>query len=164
MDLCSVCRTLPVTITVSNHNLRPRTGINSPSDAMLPFGILHRTMRWHHFNRLTLVPPHLPTRDSEFHDFGQRQPLRFTFIVWIMVIVGGSGNNLGSIFGGFFVWFMWIEAEPLSIFIVQFLTNGLDYDNVIRLHLIKSAPHFSVGLERLEIFHYCAAESGNVLL
>ncbi len=24
-------------------------------------------------------------------------PLRFTFIIWVMVIVGGSGNNLGSI-------------------------------------------------------------------
>ena len=31
------------------------------------------------------------------------QPLRFTFLIWIMVIVGGSGNNLGSILGGFFI-------------------------------------------------------------
>ena len=87
----------------------------------------------------------LTTLDGQFTP-GSYQPLRFTFIVWIMVIVGGSGNNLGSIFGGFFVWFMWIEAEPLSIFIVQFLTNGLDYDNVIRLHLIKSAPHLRLFL------------------
>ena len=27
------------------------------------------------------------------------QPLRYTFLIWIMVIVGGSGNNLGSILG-----------------------------------------------------------------
>ena len=90
----------------------------------------------------------LTTLDGQFTP-GSYQPLRFTFIVWIMVIVGGSGNNLGSIFGGFFVWFMWIEAEPLSIFIVQTLTSGLDYDNIIRLHLIKSAPHlrlFIMGL------------------
>ena len=87
----------------------------------------------------------LTTLDGQFTP-GSYQPLRFTFIVWIMVIVGGSGNNLGSIFGGFFVWFMWIEAEPLSIFIVQFLTNGLDYDNAIRLHLIKSAPHLRLFL------------------
>ena len=87
----------------------------------------------------------LTTLDGQFTP-GSYQPLRFTFIVWIMVIVGGSGNNLGSIFGGFFVWFMWIEAEPLSIFIVQFLTNSLDYDNVIRLHLIKSAPHLRLFL------------------
>ena len=87
----------------------------------------------------------LTTLDGQFTP-GSYQPLRFTFIVWIMVIVGGSGNNLGSIFGGFFVWFMWIEAEPLSIFIVQILTSGLDYDNIIRLHLIKSAPHLRLFL------------------
>ena len=87
----------------------------------------------------------LTTLDGQFTP-GSYQPLRFTFIVWIMVIVGGSGNNLGSIFGGFFVWFMWIEAEPLSIFIVQTLTSGLDYDNIIRLHLIKSAPHLRLFL------------------
>ena len=87
----------------------------------------------------------LTTLDGQFTP-GSYQPLRFTFIVWIMVIVGGSGNNLGSILGGFFVWFMWIEAEPLSIFIVQILTSGLDYDNIIRLHLIKSAPHLRLFL------------------
>ena len=87
----------------------------------------------------------LTTLDGQFTP-GSYQPLRFTFIFWIMVIVGGSGNNLGSVFGGFFVWFMWIEAEPLSIFIVQILTSGLDYDNIIRLHLIKSAPHLRLFL------------------
>ena len=87
----------------------------------------------------------LTTLDGQFTP-GSYQPLRFTFIVWIMVIVGGSGNNLGSVFGGFFVWFMWIEAEPLSIFIVQILTSGLDYDNIIRPHLIKSAPHLRLFL------------------
>ena len=87
----------------------------------------------------------LTTLDGQFTP-GSYQPLRFTFIVWIMVIVGGSGNNLGSIFGGFFVWFMWIEAEPLSIFLVHALTGGLDFDNVIRLHLIKSAPHLRLFL------------------
>ncbi len=92
-----------------------------------------------------IVGAMLTTLDGQFTP-GSYQPLRFTFIVWIMVIVGGSGNNLGSIFGGFFVWFMWIEAEPLSIFIVHALTGGLDFDNVIRLHLIKSAPHLRLFL------------------
>ena len=27
------------------------------------------------------------------------QPLRYTFLIWIMVIVGGTGNNLGGILG-----------------------------------------------------------------
>ena len=37
------------------------------------------------------------------------QPLRFTFLIWVMVIVGGSGNNLGSVLGAFIIWFMWIQ-------------------------------------------------------
>ena len=82
----------------------------------------------------------LTTLDGQFTP-GSYQPLRFTFIIWVMVIVGGSGNNLGSIFGGFFIWFMWIEAEPLSIAFISLLTNGLDYNSPVRMHLIASAPH-----------------------
>ena len=82
----------------------------------------------------------LTTLDGQFTP-GTYQPLRFTFIIWVMVIVGGSGNNLGSIFGGFFVWFMWIEAEPMSITFITFITSGFDYGDPIRSHLIASAPH-----------------------
>ena len=77
------------------------------------------------------------------------QPLRFTFLIWIMVIVGGSGNNLGSILGGFFIWFLWIEAEPMSIFIMNMLTSGLSETSLVKNHLIESAPHlrlFIMGL------------------
>ena len=28
------------------------------------------------------------------------QPLRYTFLIWVMVIVGGSGNNWGAVLGG----------------------------------------------------------------
>ena len=82
----------------------------------------------------------LTTLDGQFTP-GTYQPLRFTFLVWVMVIVGGSGNNLGSIFGGFFIWFMWIEAEPISMAFISFVTSGLDYGDPIRTHLIASAPH-----------------------
>ena len=77
------------------------------------------------------------------------QPLRFTFLIWIMVIVGGSGNNLGSVLGGFFIWFLWIEAEPMSIFIMNTLTSGMSEVSIIKSHLIQSAPHlrlFIMGL------------------
>ena len=70
------------------------------------------------------------------------QPLRYTFLIWIMVIVGGSGNNLGSILGGFIVWFVWIEAAPASQYIIDLFTNGLDDNNKFKLHLIKSIPYF----------------------
>ena len=64
----------------------------------------------------------LTTLDGQFTP-GTYQPLRFTFIIWVMVIVGGSGNNLWAIFGGFFIWFMWIEAVPISIAFISFITS-----------------------------------------
>jgi len=34
-------------------------------------------------------------------------PLFGTFIIWIMLILGGSGNNKGAILGAFVVWTIW---------------------------------------------------------
>ena len=42
-----------------------------------------------------------------------------------MVIVGGSGNNFGAILGGFAVWFLWIEAAPIALYLINFFTSGL---------------------------------------
>ena len=83
----------------------------------------------------------LTTLNGQFTP-GSYQPLRFTFLIWIMVIVGGSGNNLGSILGGFFIWFLWIEAEPMSIYAMNILTTNLSDTNFLKNHLIQSAPHF----------------------
>ena len=69
------------------------------------------------------------------------QPLRFTFLIWIMVIVGGSGNNWGAVLGGFVIWFFWIEAEPLGLWLMEFMTSGMASDNPLREHLIESAAH-----------------------
>ncbi len=69
------------------------------------------------------------------------QPLRFTFLIWVMVIVGGSGNNWGAVLGGFVIWFFWIEAEPMGIWLMNFITSGMAIDNPLRLHLIESAAH-----------------------
>tara|TARA_Y100001970_G_scaffold242577_1_gene307130 strand:- start:10183 stop:11556 length:1374 start_codon:yes stop_codon:yes gene_type:complete len=70
------------------------------------------------------------------------QPLRYTFLIWIMVIVGGSGNNLGAILGGFIIWFTWIEAAPASQFVINILTSGLEDNNEFKIHLIDSIPYF----------------------
>ncbi len=69
------------------------------------------------------------------------QPLRFTFLIWVMVIVGGSGNNWGAVLGGFLIWFLWVEAEPAGLFLMDFLTAWLDEDSGLRAHLIDSAAH-----------------------
>ena len=69
------------------------------------------------------------------------QPLRFTFLIWVMVIVGGSGNNWGAVLGGFLIWFLWVEAEPAGLFLMDLLTAWLDEDSGLRAHLIDSAAH-----------------------
>ncbi|OED40715.1 branched-chain amino acid ABC transporter permease [Chromatiales bacterium (ex Bugula neritina AB1)] len=69
------------------------------------------------------------------------QPLRFTFLIWVMVIVGGSGNNWGAVLGGFVIWFFWIEAEPLGLWLMDVLTSGMDSESALRAHLLESAAH-----------------------
>ncbi len=69
------------------------------------------------------------------------QPLRFTFLIWVMVIVGGSGNNLGAVLGGFLIWFLWVQVEPMGLWLMQTITSGMAEDNWLRGHLLESAAH-----------------------
>jgi len=74
-----------------------------------------------------------------------------------MVIVGGSGNNLGAVFGGFLIWFIWIEAEPVSLLVMNALTQDMDAGSALKLHLIDSAPHlrlFVMGLVLLLVLRF----------
>ena len=38
-------------------------------------------------------------------------PLYATFLVWVMLIVGGSGNNCGALIGAFVIWVVWSGSE-----------------------------------------------------
>ncbi|KAA3630953.1 MAG: branched-chain amino acid ABC transporter permease [Proteobacteria bacterium] len=68
-------------------------------------------------------------------------PLRFTFLIWVMVILGGSGNNWGAVLGGFVIWFLWVEAEPLGNWFMQTTTAPLAEDNWLRQHLVAGAAY-----------------------
>jgi branched-chain amino acid transport system permease protein len=68
-------------------------------------------------------------------------PLRFTFLIWVMVIIGGSGNNWGAVLGGFLIWFLWIEAEPLGNWLMQTVTLGMEDGYWLKEHLIASAAY-----------------------
>ncbi len=46
-------------------------------------------------------------------------PLHHTFIVWVMVLVGGAGNNLGAIFGAIAIYVIWIMSEPITLYIFE---------------------------------------------
>ena len=88
---------------------------------------------------------------------GSYRPMRYTFLIWVMVIVGGSGNNFGAILGGFAVWFLWIEAAPIALFLINFFTSHLSDTNAIKLHLIDSVPYFRflmMGIGLLLIMRY----------
>ncbi|MBK8455482.1 MAG: branched-chain amino acid ABC transporter permease [Thiofilum sp.] len=85
----------------------------------------------------------LVTLDGQFTP-GSYNPLRYTFLIWVMVIVGGSGNNLGAIIGGFLVWFIWVEAEPIGFWLINSLTSGMGEDSGLRKHLLDSAQYMRV--------------------
>ena len=45
---------------------------------------------------------------------GATEPLTTTFLVWVMLIAGGSGNNRGAILGAFLMWAIWSFSEVLT--------------------------------------------------
>ena len=98
----------------------------------------------------------LVTQDGLFTP-GSYRPMRYTFLIWVMVIVGGSGNNFGAILGGFAVWFLWIEAAPIALFLINFFTLHLAETNEFKKHLIESVPYFRylmMGIGLLLIMRY----------
>lgn len=98
----------------------------------------------------------LTTLDGQFTP-GTYNPLRFTFLIWVMVIVGGSGNNLGAVIGGFLIWFLWIEAEPAGAWLIDNATAWLGDSSAVRAHLIDSAQHMRViimGLVLLAVLRF----------
>ena len=60
-----------------------------------------------------------------------------------MVVVGGSGNNWGSVLGAVLIWFVWIKAEVWGPTIMHLVTAPLP-DGALRQHLQDSAPHMRV--------------------
>ena len=82
----------------------------------------------------------MTTLDSQLTP-GSYQPLRFTFLFWVMVIVGGSGNNFGSVLGGFLIFFLWVQVEPMGAFLMHGITVGMAEDNGLRIHLLESVAH-----------------------
>jgi branched-chain amino acid transport system permease protein len=88
---------------------------------------------------------------------GSYQPLRFTFLIWVMVIVGGSGNNFGAVLGGFLIWFLWVQVEPMSQYLVTFLTAGMAEGNAVRLHMMESVAYMrllTMGLVLLLVLRF----------
>jgi branched-chain amino acid transport system permease protein len=70
---------------------------------------------------------------------GEYTPLRFTFLIWIMVIVGGSGNNWGSVLGGLLVGWLWLIVDNAGPLVMGAITTGMA-DGALKSHLVDVAP------------------------
>ena len=53
-------------------------------------------------------------------DFGLFHPMSYTFMVWVMLMAGGSGNHKGAVFGAFAIWSIWMGTTFLSDALVPF--------------------------------------------
>lgn len=42
------------------------------------------------------------------------EPLIVTFLVWVMLVTGGSGNNRGAILGALVIWSLWTSSEMIT--------------------------------------------------
>jgi branched-chain amino acid transport system permease protein len=56
-------------------------------------------------------------------------PLYGTFIIWVMLMAGGSGNNKGAILGAYVIWGIWIGTK--------FMTDLLPYTLKARAPYIR---------------------------
>ena len=85
------------------------------------------------------------------------QPLRYTFLIWVMVIVGGSGNNLGAVLGGMLIWFLWVQVEPMGHLLLGLITAGMADGSALKAHLLDSAAHMrllTMGLILLLVLRF----------
>ena len=58
---------------------------------------------------------------GQIYDPGSYQPINHTFLIWVMVIVGGAGNNWGAMFGALLIYLTWMISDPVA----QFLFNAI---------------------------------------
>ncbi|MEX2576636.1 MAG: branched-chain amino acid ABC transporter permease [Halofilum sp. (in: g-proteobacteria)] len=50
-------------------------------------------------------------------DYSHFRPLFATFLVWVMLMLGGSGNNRGAVLGAFIIWGVWSGTAFLTAFL-----------------------------------------------
>jgi branched-chain amino acid transport system permease protein len=58
----------------------------------------------------------------QIHDPSSYQPINHTFLIWVMVIVGGAGNNWGALLGAVLIYIVWMISEPLAGAVFDYLS------------------------------------------
>tara|TARA_Y100000590_G_scaffold93466_1_gene105923 strand:+ start:162 stop:1139 length:978 start_codon:yes stop_codon:yes gene_type:complete len=61
------------------------------------------------------------------------EPFMATFLVWVMLIIGGSGNNLGAVVGAFLIWALFSATE---LFTTQLPPDWAVRSTFLRIFLI----------------------------
>lgn len=51
---------------------------------------------------------------TQIFDPSSYQPINHTFLIWVMIIVGGAGNNWGALFGAVFIYVVYLMSAPLA--------------------------------------------------
>ncbi len=77
---------------------------------------------------------------------GTYQPLRFTFLIWVLMHRLSLGDTVMGFFGGFLIWVVWVEAEPVGLILMDLITSGMTEGAALRVHLLESAPHMRMVL------------------
>jgi branched-chain amino acid transport system permease protein len=51
---------------------------------------------------------------GQIYDPSAFQPINHTFLIWVMIIVGGAGNNWGAVFGALLIYITWMISDPVA--------------------------------------------------
>ena len=87
---------------------------------------------------------------------GTYNPLRYTFLIWVMVIVGGSGNNWGSLLGGLLIGWLYLIVEQVGPGLMGFVTAQMQ-PGPLKSHLTDAAAHMrllSLGVILLLVLRF----------
>lgn len=76
------------------------------------------------------------------------EPLLVTFLVWVMLMAGGSGNNRGAIAGGLGIWAIWSVTEIFTNRLPPELATRSSYIRMLLIGLLLQAvlQKFRAGL------------------
>lgn len=60
---------------------------------------------------------------AQIYDPSSYQPINHTFLLWVMVIVGGAGNNWGALLGGLLIYITVALSDPIAQWLFTNISN-----------------------------------------
>lgn len=64
------------------------------------------------------------TTINQIYDPAAFKPINHTFFLWVIVIVGGAGNNYGAILGALLIYVVWVVSDPLAQYLFGALSDA----------------------------------------